>query len=211
MLEQVHRLYIRPAKSKVVYNGRTPSLFNPGASKNGQTITVGRLWDGGKNAALLLREQMPGTVSIVGVERHPETNSSAFVVEEIPENIRLEPQQSDRALAEMLAASSIYAATSQYEPFGLAPLEAALSHCAIVASDIPSFRELWGESAVYFRNNDALHLRQVLESLHGDPAMREIFAAKAYQHACTNYSADRMVSAYLDLYHSLVPEYVGAR
>ena len=211
MLEQVNRFYLKPARSEVVFNGRSPSLFNPGASKNGQTITVGRLWDSGKNAALLLREAMPGDVRIVGAERHPESNHDAFVMEQIPANIHLEPQQSDRELAEMLAVSSIYAATSQYEPFGLAPLEAALSRCAIVASDIPTFQELWGESAIYFRNNDAQHLRQALASLINDPAMRESYADKAYQHACRNFSAARMVSAYVDVYHSLVPERVGAR
>jgi glycogen synthase len=211
MLEQINRFYLKPARGEVVYNGRTPSLFNPGAQKNGETISVGRLWDSGKNAALLLREPMPGTVRIVGAERHPETNTDAFVMEEIPGNIHLEPQQNDRGLAEMLAGSSIYAATSQYEPFGLAPLEAALSHCAIVASDIPTFRELWGDSAVYFRNNDATHLCQTLAALHEDAATREVMADKAYQHACRNYNATRMVSAYMDLYHSLVPERIGAR
>ena len=211
MLEQIHKFYLKPARGEVVYNGRTPSLFKPHTFKNGETVTVGRLWDSGKNAALLLREPMPGEVRIIGAERHPESNSDAFVMEQIPANIHLERQQSDRELAEMLAASSIYAATSQYEPFGLAPLEAALSRCAIVASDIPTFRELWGESAVYFRNKDAPHLRQALESLVNDPAVRESYADKAYQHACRNFSAAQMVSAYLDLYHSLVSERVGAR
>jgi glycogen synthase len=211
MLEQIHKFYLKPARGEVVYNGRTPSLFNPHGRKNGETITVGRLWDSGKNAALMLREPMPGEVRIVGAERHPESNNDAFVMEQIPANIHLEPQQSDCELAAMLAVSSIYAATSQYEPFGLAPLEAALSRCAIVASDIPTFRELWGESAVYFRNKDAAHLRQALASVADDAAVRDAYADKAYEHACRNFGAARMVSAYLDLYHSLVPERVGAR
>jgi glycogen synthase len=211
MLEQINRFYLKPARGEVVYNGRTPAFFDPTFPKNGETISVGRLWDSGKNAAILLREPMPGSVRIVGAERHPETNSNAFVVEEIRDNIHLEPQKNDRDLATMLAASSIYAATSQYEPFGLAPLEAALSHCAIVASDIPSFRELWGDSAVYFRNNDAMDLRRALQDLHADSAIRETLAGKAYQHACRNYTAAKMVHGYLDLYHSLVPERVGSR
>jgi glycogen(starch) synthase len=211
MLQQIHKFYLTPARGEVVYNGRTPTLFNSNARKNGQTITIGRLWDSGKNAALLLREPMPGDVHIVGAERHPESNSDAFVREEIPANVHLEPQQGGRELSEMLASSSIYAATSQYEPFGLAPLEAALSRCAIVASDIPTFRELWGESAIFFRNNDAQHLQEVLHSLSNDPVRRDIYAEKAYQHACRNFTASCMVGAYLDLYHSLVPESVAAR
>src|SRR5476651_2723591 len=80
MLEQINRFYLKPARGEVVYNGRTPAFFDPTFPKNGETISVGRLWDSGKNAAILLREPMPGSVRIVGAERHPETNSNAFVV-----------------------------------------------------------------------------------------------------------------------------------
>ena len=45
----------------------------------------------------------------------------------------------------------MYAATARYEPFGMEVLEAALSRCAIIANDIPSFREIWGDDAIYFR------------------------------------------------------------
>ena len=61
--------------------------------------------------------------------------------------------------------ASIYAATSRYEPFGMAALEAALSRCALVANDIPSFREVWGEAALYFRANDASSLASLVRRL----------------------------------------------
>ena len=53
-------------------------------------------------------------------------------------------QLSEEQMRELLGRAAIYIATSRYEPFGLAPLEAALSRCALVANDIPSLRELWG-------------------------------------------------------------------
>ena len=37
-------------------------------------------------------------------------------------------------------------------------MKAAFSRCAIVANDIPSYREIWGDSALYFRTNDAASL-----------------------------------------------------
>ena len=61
--------------------------------------------------------------------------------------------------------ASIYAATARYEPFGIAPLEAAFSRCAIVANDIPSYREIWGESAIYFRTNCADSLAETMREL----------------------------------------------
>ena len=46
--------------------------------------------------------------------------------------------------------SAIYLCASRYEPFGLAPLEAALCGCALVLRDLPSLREIWGNSALFF-------------------------------------------------------------
>ena len=41
-----------------------------------------------------------------------------------------------------------------YEPFGLAVLEAAQAGCALVLSDIPTFRELWDGAAVFADPHD---------------------------------------------------------
>src|SRR5205814_6907963 len=89
--------------------------------------------------------------------------------------------QNENQLRQLYARSAIYIATSQYEPFGLAPLEAALSRCAIVASDIPSFREIWGDAAVYFTNNDPDSLQKVLARLHDDTELRATYGTLAFQ------------------------------
>ena len=208
MLEQVKHNYGRPANSLVVNNGRTPANFNPHVSKEDIVITVGRLWDCGKNARLLLRENMPAPVQIVGADRHPELQSSAFAFEKISANVQLEPQQDENQLAHMLSRAAIYAATSRYEPFGLAPLEAALSRCVLVASDIPPFRELWEGAAIFFRSDDAADLRRTLQQVVQDHSLRQHYANLAYAHARKHFSAARMIDQYLELYHTLVP--VGA-
>jgi glycogen(starch) synthase len=107
-------------------------------------------------------------------------------------------------LRELLAAARIYIATSQYEPFGLAPVEAAFSRCCIVASDIPSLREIWGDAAIYFTNNDALSLQQALESLCADPGSINAAASKAYRRAVRCYTAHRMTEDYIQLYKNLL-------
>ena len=71
-------------------------------------------------------------------------------------------------MRELLSRAAIYIATSKYEPFGLAPLEAALSRCAILANDIPNLREIWGDAACYFRSSDAESLSEALALLHGN-------------------------------------------
>ncbi|HET9839973.1 MAG TPA: glycosyltransferase family 4 protein [Candidatus Angelobacter sp.] len=205
MLEQIELIYGAPAHGAVIHNGRTPAIFNPHVSKEEKIVTVGRLWDSGKNVSLLLRHEMPGEVHIVGSDRHPELQSHAFAAEAIRPNVHLDPEQDEARLVQTLARAGIYVASSQYEPFGLAPVEAALSRCALVASDIPSFRELWESSAVFFRNNDAASLQAAISRLLCDRSLRREKANLAYQRALRCYSAGRMVSDYMNLYRTLVP------
>ena len=94
-------------------------------------------------------------------------------------------------MRELLAHAAIYIATSKYEPFGLAPLEAALSGCALVANDIPS-------------------LAEVLALLHGNRELCLDYADRAYAHACRNYSAARMVDEYVAAYRALLGHGVAA-
>src|SRR5258708_6934522 len=204
MLEQVAKHYVKPVFGSVIYNGRSPLLFNPHLSKDELIVTVGRLWDSGKNTSLLLQQEMPAPVTIAGSERHPESKGNALDRNEMRHGIHFEPQQNEKQLSLLFARAPIYAATSRYEPFGLAPLEAALSRCAIVASDIPTFRELWDGAAIFFRNNDASSLKEALTLLARDPGLRSRYGNLAFERALRQFTSDRMVEAYLDLYRSLV-------
>jgi glycogen(starch) synthase len=204
MLEQVELLYGKLRSGFTIHNGRSAALFNPHQDKENNIASIGRLWDTGKNVALLLRHEMPAPVCIVGCDRHPGFEGHAFAAEEISSNVQLEPEQDESQIAQILARSAIYAATSQYEPFGLAPVEAALSRCAVVASDIPTFRELWDGAAIFFRNNDAESLLHALKELQRDPALRRMQGNLAYQHALQHFTAERMVAGYRKLYQGLV-------
>lgn len=113
--------------------------------------------------------------------------------------------QSEGQLRQLYARTAIYAATSRYEPFGLAPLEAALSRCAIVANDIPSFHELWGEAACYFRHNDPESLRENLSRLSRDRELCSRYAGLAQARARQRFTSERMVEDYLNVYQILTP------
>jgi glycogen synthase len=205
MLEQIELYYGKLRSGAVIHNGRTPALFNPYIGKQETTVTLGRLWDSGKNVSLLLKREMPGSVRIVGCDRHPDLQNHSFIAEAVRPNVSLDPQQDERQITQTLARAGIYAATSQYEPFGLAPVEAALSRCAIVASDIPSFRELWEGAAIFFRNNDPESLSEALERVQRDPGLRLNHGNMALRHARQHFTADRMVADYKHLYYKLVP------
>jgi glycosyltransferase involved in cell wall biosynthesis len=205
MLDQIEFHYVKPVSGSVIYNGRTPALFNPHMTKEESIVTVGRLWDCGKNVSLLLQQELPAPVHIVGSDRHPELHNGAFAAETIRPNVHLDSEQDEKQLVQTLGRAGIYAATSQYEPFGLAPVEAALSRCALVASDIPPFRELWDDVAIFFRNNDVASLHDAVEHLVRDPDLRRHQANVAYRHAQQRFSAERMVNDYMTLYQALVP------
>jgi glycosyltransferase involved in cell wall biosynthesis len=92
----------------------------------------------------------------------------------------------------------------------MAALEAAFSRCAIVANDISSYREIWGEAALYFRANDSESLATVIRRLHEEPGLCRHYAIRAYQRARECFTARRMVDEYLRLYHGMGSRLVAA-
>jgi glycosyltransferase involved in cell wall biosynthesis len=205
MLKQVSRYHGRIERWSVIHNGRSPAFFNPHLTKDDLIVTVGRLWDRGKNASLLLQREMPAPVCIVGSDQHPESRGNAFPEKKASAGVQFAPQQDERELSRLFARASIYVATSCYEPFGLAPVEAALSRCAIVASDIPPLRELWEGAAIFFRSNDSASLHEKLEQLVKNRELRRTHGNLAYSHARQKFSANRMVDEYINFYKALVP------
>lgn len=205
MLENLKRHYGDTRHGIVIYNGRSPLLFNPHVSKDDLVVAVGRLWDKAKNVSLLMEGEYGMPVWVAGDDRHPDPSLSGESNALRSRGVRFCGKQSESQLCQLLSRASIYAATSQYEPFGLAPVEAALSRCAIVASDIPSFREIWGDTVLYFRNNDAKDLAKKIGQLQNDPELRLTYANLAYRRARQRYTAERMVNDYLELYRTLVP------
>ncbi len=174
-------------------------------------VSVGRLWDGGKRMQFLLGHDHRVPVVIIGPETHPDealrggTSSCAT-----RSNVSFYGSQPHPRMAYILSRSSIYGATSHYEPFGLAPLEAAFSRCALVVNDTPSFREIWGDAACYFETNDARSLAQSIETLASSPRLRHKYANRAFERARQCYTAERMVEGYLDLYSRLLARVPGS-
>jgi glycosyltransferase involved in cell wall biosynthesis len=205
MMQQIETWYLVPQHSQVIYNGRSPTLFNPHIAKDDYILSVGRLWDAGKQVSLLTQIDPPSPVFVVGAEEHADATlrgNGAF--EDMSDRIHLKGPQNEAQLRHWYGRAAMYAATSRYEPFGLAPLEAAFSRCAIVANDIPSFREIWGDSVCYFDANDRGSLQRQLEHLHSNRQLRLTLSNLAYNRARVRYTADRMVDDYVSLYKSLV-------
>ena len=211
MLDALGENYGPLRQGVVIYNGRNPALFNPHVSKEDLVVSVGRAWDKAKNVSLLTQAPHTTPVWIVGQERHPDPAFRDRIVEpNRARGVRFCGPQSEAQLRQLFSRASMYAATSQYEPFGLAPVEAALSRCAVIANDIPSFRELWGETACYFRYNDPDDLARTIRQLRHDRELRSTYANLAYRRAKQRFTSERMVNDYLNLYQTLVTAEVAA-
>jgi glycosyltransferase involved in cell wall biosynthesis len=213
MLDALEFCYGEQAHPRVIYNGRSPALFNPFVSKHNYAASVGRLWDEGKQSRLLTRLStspipifLAGATAVSGEAADGDAASDA----KSTRSIQFKGELSESEMRELLSRAAIYIATSKYEPFGLAPLEAALSRCLILANDIPSLREIWDDAAFYFRGSDAESLREALVLLHGDRQLRLHYANRAYERARRLYTADRMVDEYVESYQALLERQVWA-
>jgi glycosyltransferase involved in cell wall biosynthesis len=98
-----------------------------------------------------------------------------------------------------MRAAAIFAAPALYEPFGLSVAEAAASGCALVLSDIPSMRELWGDAALFVALRDTAALRRTLMHLCHGEQLRQQMQRRATMRAST-YSVKVMVDAYCERY-----------
>ena len=102
-------------------------------------------------------------------------------------------------MAAWLARAAVFALPARYEPFGLLPLEAALSGCALVLGDIESLREVWGDAADYVDPDDADALARTINTLIASPERLHAASGAAYAQA-VGYGMERTAAAYVDLY-----------
>lgn len=202
MLDRIPQYYIQPKNILVIHNGRTPELFDPECPKEDFTLSVGRIWDAAKHASLLLKKEMPGKIRIVGWEQEPGREAKENLLGNRA-NVELLGPKSQDELRSLYARASIYAATSRYEPFGLALLEAALSRCVLVMNDNPAFHELWGDDVLYFRQDRPDELARVIETVRCDAAFRHEYANRSYARARECFTARRMVEQYEAVYQQL--------
>jgi glycosyltransferase involved in cell wall biosynthesis len=210
MLDTIRACYTEPRRDTVIYNGRNPIFFNPYTSKDDSVLAVGRLWDAGKQVSLLTQHTHPVPVCIVGADspvpapRVPIRADVKLNTDDV--SVALKGPQTEAQLRTLYSRAAIYAATARYEPLGMSALEAAFSRCAIIANDIPSHREVWGDAALYFRANDAASLAATIRRLSGERDLCRTYADHAYQRARECFTAKRMIDDYLQLYRSLLAE-----
>jgi glycosyltransferase involved in cell wall biosynthesis len=192
--DEMQTAYAPACRGRVIHNGLPPA--GAGGAKEPFIIAAGRLWDEAKNVQSLVSAagQLPWPVKLAGPLRP--SSHSHLPVELLGELPRAR-------LLQCMARAGIYVSPARYEPFGLCALEAALVHCALVLSDIPTFAELWSGAALFVEPGNQRELIATLQHLCEEARVRSRLQAAAAQRAA-RFSADAMADAYCALYDELV-------
>lgn len=185
-------------KSRVILNGRDANVFQPGI-KQPFIFAAGRLWDEAKNLSILSAHSSDfiWPIKIAGDSHLPGESPYA------EHNVQFLGFLSQTEMADALTKASIFISPAKYEPFGLAVLEAALSGCALVLSDIPTFRDLWDGVALFADSTDGIGLAEITNELISKPDFLRRMALKARTRALS-YDSENMIKGYAQEYCRLV-------
>ncbi|WP_050385563.1 glycosyltransferase family 4 protein [Bradyrhizobium pachyrhizi] len=187
----IHELYCPNAPGVVIWNGTLPaSLPTP---KRAFLLAAGRLWDRAKNVSAIaeLARELEWPLLMAG----PTSG-------DVPAGPIWLGSLDHDALQARMKQAAIFVSLALYEPFGLAVLEAASAGCALVLSDIPTFRELWDDAALFVDPADGRELNHTVQRLCADYDWRQRLQHAA-QERSRRYSLAQMVGAYHDLYAAL--------
>jgi len=199
----VHELY-QPRSQPIVIRNSMPGGAGLPAEKKPLILAAGRMWDAAKNLSVLAEagKDLDWPLFVAGT---PAASSK-----KLASGIELLGALSHSELAARLQRAAIFVSPARYEPFGLSVLEAAGAGCALVLSDIASFRELWTGAARFVAPDDVHGFRAALTDLCADARRRTRLQRAAFARA-KRYSTKRMTAAYARLYGSLLPRRSSAR
>lgn len=194
-------LYRPHCPGTVIWNGITPcSSLN--SNKDQLILAAGRLWDRAKNVTSFVEATagLDWPAAIAGPDG-PESRNATWLG-----NLAYTDMQA------MMQRAAIFVNPALYEPFGLSVLEAASAGCALVLSDIPTFRELWDDAAAFIDPLDTKNLHRALEELSIDHAKRVKLQKAAYVRS-HRYALSETTSGYQRLYQQQLacyPQVTGA-
>jgi len=196
-------------KLRVIYNGVDTQRFT-GSVKRSQLpaviATVGRLEVEKGQMRLLrairrLRTQV--VLRIVGNGTLRDALIRRVQDLGITEQVRFEPARKD--IEVVYQDATIVVIPSVEEGFGLVAVEALASGCPVIASRIPAFSEILtdGTNGVLVDMQNADEVASAIDRLAADSTLRERLAEAGQRMVREQFSIERMVSHYTELYNTL--------
>ena len=176
-----------PSKIDVVYSGATPlgdgtpdASPEDGSARPATVLFVGSIFARRHVPELiegfgrLARRQAGVTLEIVGDNRsRPRVDLDAIVrAQQQDGRVRIRHYVTDAELAALYRGAAVFAFLSEYEGFGLTPLDALAAGVPIVVLDTEVAREIYGPAAVYVAAPEPALVEPALEAALFDPATR---------------------------------------
>lgn len=206
-LDTVQRLYnVDATRALAIPNARSGG-FRVGFPKERFVFSCGRAWDEAKGIDIVdrLAARLAWPVYVAG-----STSNAEGAACRMPAHAHALGPLRQEQLAAWLARASLFVLPARYEPFGLSILEAAMSGCALVLSELDTLRELWDGAAVFVRTQDEQGLYEAVTMLMNDPLRLHEMAALALLRS-SRYSTEAMVEGYLRAYREAALHYRGGR
>ena len=150
-------------------------------------------------AVALLGERCPRALVAGGDWWQSDELRAAIAARDRHGRVRLLGAVDDKTLASLYRGATLVLHTSRAEGFGLTCLEAMAAGAPIVATDIPSVRELVEDAAVLVPVDDADRLAGAIAELLDDPSRRAALAEAGRQRAAEfswRRTSEAVVSAY---------------
>ncbi len=110
----------------------------------------------------------------------------------------------DEDLAVVYSNANSFYFMSEYEGFGLPPLEAMQCGVPVVTSDVSSLPEVVGDGGIMLPPRDEDALCDTMYRLHKDQVLREHYKKKALARA-RSFSWDKCVREHMDIYKTIFP------
>lgn len=112
------------------------------------------------------------------------------------------PSPTDEEIVRLFSRAKVFVFPSFAEGFGLPPLEAMAAGVPAVCSDIPVFREVYGDAVLYVDPNRAESIAEGVRTVLRDTGLSARFALHGRARA-ELYRKNRSLNAYLDLVRSM--------
>ncbi|HYI41190.1 MAG TPA: glycosyltransferase family 4 protein [Allosphingosinicella sp.] len=195
----VKRHYGLEVLPHTVHHGRSP-VAAPNGVPHDFVFAAGRLWDEGKNFGML--DAAAGRIGVPVRAAGPIAGPNGARI--LFDNIDCLGTLGEAELGRWLSARPVFVSAALHEPFGHSVLEAASAGCALVLSDIPTFRELWDEVAIFIDPRDEDGFARAIGDLVGDDFERAVLGRAARERAA-RYTPDAMAAQMANLYRGLLP------
>jgi len=108
------------------------------------------------------------------------------------------PSPSDGEILRLLSRAKAFVFPSFAEGFGLPPLEAMAAGVPVVCSDIPVFREVYGDAVLYVDPNRPESIAAALRALLVNPSLSSDLRAGGKERAA-KYRGNQLMAQYIDL------------